>query len=212
MQIGAIVTLSVLPFVLNDFLFIPLQNHYYAVATIDYLTRLFALSIVAWSIVNSKITFSNLGINRLPLWGSEDRRVFIGWSIVLVLVCVGISRINETFLPNLWKNTVLFDFPLYPSSGARLFDLTIGIALVAISEELIFRGLLMSWLNEKGLVVSKVILIQAAVFALIHWSCGAKNILYCFLWAIPCGMFFSKYKNIYPCIVAHYFTDLFAFS
>ncbi len=78
-----------------------------------------------------------------------------------------------------------FHFPVYPNNGLKYLDLTVGLTMVAIAEEFVYAG--------------------------IHWGSGLTGVVNSIVWAIPITWYYLKYKDIRPCVIAHYMTDLFVF-
>ena len=67
--------------------------------------------------------------------------------------------------------------PAIESPVIDWLDLTIGLALVALVEELVFRAWLAAVLERRGVPAAGIVLASAASFALIHWSGGAQVVL-----------------------------------
>jgi membrane protease YdiL (CAAX protease family) len=118
------------------------------------------------------------------------------------------SRISEAPLRSL---SILFkpDFDL--PSGIHLIDLTFGLALVAISEELLCRRcgklVLRSYLADDRLMI----LVSALLFGLMHWSQGIAAMPS----IIVLGAFMMRVHlevgALWPLMVAHYIIDVIVF-
>ena len=107
---------------------------------------------------------------------------------------------------------VLWNPPFIPNPFLLTFDLTVGLLLVAVSEEYVFRGLLMALLERLRLNASMVIVTSAAIFALIHWTSGLADTLNAFLAGLLWGVAYWQTRRLSVCIVSHYFVDLYVFS
>jgi CAAX protease family protein len=107
---------------------------------------------------------------------------------------------------------VLWRPPFIPNPFLRTFDLTLGLLLVAVSEEYVFRGLLMALLERLRLNTPMVIVTSAMVFALIHLTSGLDVTLNAFLAGLLYGVAYWQTRRLSVCIVSHYLTDLYVFS
>ena len=107
---------------------------------------------------------------------------------------------------------VLWNPPFIPNPFLRTFDLTFGLLLVAVSEEYVFRGLLMALLERLRLNAPMAVVTSAAVFALIHWTSGLADTLNAFLAGLLWGVAYWQTRRLSVCIFSHYLTDLYVFS
>lgn len=106
---------------------------------------------------------------------------------------------------------VYFHPPLIRDPGLLAFDLTVGVLLVAVSEELAFRRLLFELLQRYGLGVIAVVLISAVVFGLLHLTAGLADAIGSFLVGILFGAVFQITRRISLCVALHYIADLLLF-
>ena len=67
--------------------------------------------------------------------------------------------------------------PAIPSPAWSWLDLTVGLLLVGLVEELVFRAWLAGALAERGLPDAAVVTASALAFGLAHWSAGAHAVL-----------------------------------
>jgi len=90
--------------------------------------------------------------------------------------------------------------------------MTLGLALVAISEEVLFRGFAFNALKERNYSIHKIFLISALIFGLIHWSQGPVAIIATAI--TGSGLMICMYctGSIYPTIIAHYVINYLSFS
>lgn len=194
------------PFYLNDFLFIKFGDDFYQTITIDYTTRIIVLFGAVWLYRAQELAKEDLGITNLP-WGT-----FLKWSILLSLVGVLIDRTVGVNLYPLMSEWVLFQFPESPSPLMSTIDLTLGVTMVAVSEEIAFRGFLVTWLRNRDLSRAFIVTSSSIMFGLMHWASGPHSVINAAVWAIILTLFVLKHRSIFPVIVAHYVTDLVAYS
>lgn len=86
--------------------------------------------------------------------------------------------------PNL-KFGALFRYPRYPSDWIRYFDLTIGLVLVAVSEEVLFRSLMIKHLKATKLSAGLGIAVCCIAFGTMRWGLGLWDTIGTGIWAIP---------------------------
>lgn len=183
-----------IPFFLNDFFLISAPSAPWVLA-VDYVSKLLPLAMLAcmpslWWAVRDSMT-------RRPEWGMV-------WKLVLIFsamasICYLISDAIDERLPE----TVLFDFPPIDDPLLYLFDLTFGLTLNSISEELIERGILGSVLLRRGNGPLFIVLVSSLIFALTHWSAGAGNVFATFVFGAIFMAMFLRTGSIWPGVVLH---------
>jgi membrane protease YdiL (CAAX protease family) len=169
--------------------------------TVDYAMRVTTLGLLALSPMCAAV------FRREPL-----RVTFV--QFVARLLTTGAAVILTVLIA--WKlSSILPDQRLgwYPRATGwlYLFDLTCGIALVAIHEELIFRRLArlaFNWLGD-GLAM---IATTSLVFAAYHWWTGPSNILAAALVGAILMVLYRAVGAIWPAVLAHYCLDLYLFA
>jgi uncharacterized protein len=193
-------TAIILPYYLNDFLYHYYQNDFAIFIAVNYATDLIAIFLILLALKQKAVSTEELGLVPQP-----SKQLIIG-SIILSLYGVTICKTVDPMLYPYFPNWVYFHFPKYPSNLAHWIDLLIAIPIVAISEELVFRGWFLSVLNKRMHSLPAG-LISMLVFAGIHWGSGVSSVINAFTFAILPTIFVTRYKSIYPAIIAHFVTD-----
>jgi hypothetical protein len=107
--------------------------------------------------------------------------------------------------------TVLGTYP-HSTGWLRSFDLTFGLALVAASEEIIFRRYLREafrpYLGDGILVV----LTTSILFGAYHWWTGFGNVLAATTLGIFLMLMLRRSGTLWPVVLAHYLVDLINFA
>jgi membrane protease YdiL (CAAX protease family) len=142
---------------------------------------------------------------RITLWQSAI------WVVGIVLVdhylCGWIRRTINSTLPT----TVLGHYP-ETHGWLQLLDLTFGIALVAFSEEVVFRRcariFFRTYINNDGLLV----LFTSILFGAYHWWTGIGNIVEAVLIGVLLMLFYLRSAALWPVVLAHYLTDVVDFA
>jgi len=114
--------------------------------------------------------------------------------------------INATF-----PATIVGEYP-DPTGWLNVFDLVVGLILVAASEEIIFRRLLRKtarpYLGDGAFAV----LITSLMFGADHWWSGVGNILLATIFGILFMVMYRRSGALWPVVLAHYLVDLVAFA
>jgi len=174
-------------FTLNDLLFAVITLPWlYFIA--DYLCRVAVLLFFILGLITKNISLKSLRFNKINI-----KTLFIQ-SLNLTLIGFFLSDAIEPLLPSFG----FLHYPDYPNVYLKIFDLSIGLLLVALSEEVVFRGLLLNLLNRYSVIVSSIL------FGLIHWGSGIATVVV----ATLIGIFFAhttlKTNSIYPVLIAHF--------
>jgi membrane protease YdiL (CAAX protease family) len=187
-------------FLLNDFLFLSAKS-YGVWLVIDYGSRLLAVGIVLTLLWRKIASREDFGLTGLPF------RSALSWLLLLTATGLLIDQVGFRFLEQLLPHTQLASMPKIENSNVKLFDLTCGVALVAMSEEAVFRGYLFSALHDR-LSPRALVALSAVLFGMIHWSQGLHAIVSTALWGILPMMAMVRTGSILPAMAAHYITDL----
>ena len=134
-----------------------------------------------------------------------------GWIVGIVLfdhyVCGWIRRTLNTALPA----TVLGGYP-ETHGWLHITDVVFGLALVAYSEEIVFRRCArhvfqISLNNGYALVV-----VTSLLFGAYHWWTGMGNIVESVLIGVLLMLFYIRSAALWPVVLAHYLTDMVDFG
>jgi CAAX protease family protein len=102
----------------------------------------------------------------------------------------------------------------YPASRGWLhaIDITFGLALVAVQEEIYFRrcarAVVRNWLGDG----SRMIIATSLLFAAYHWWTGVGNMATAGLFGIGAMWLYRRAGALWPVVLAHYLADLIAFA
>ncbi|MGE9294157.1 MAG: CPBP family intramembrane glutamic endopeptidase [Puniceicoccales bacterium] len=193
---------AIIPFFINDFCYLfPLSYEQWV--TVDYVSRLASLTFLSVFIVKKRLSADTLGL-RL-----RDKNTLIWWTLVCVLLSFAYalaSGVILTPLDGLWRlSATQYD----NNSALYMVDMTLGLMLVAASEEIIFRGLALSALRPITQNSAVIIGLSSLFFAAAHWSTGIGNMLDCFVLGAVFMAITRKAKSIYPPMITHFLVDLF---
>jgi len=164
---------------------------------IDYASRLAALALLAVDPVLRRVVYGRrplrFRVRRLAAWSAAF--------VVLHLARVELGPFLYQHLPDMRLGI----YPR-PSGLLYLFDMTVGVALVAIHEELFFRRAMRATLAGLGNETA-IVAISAVLFGLHHWWTGIPNILGNLVFGILAMVFYRRSGAIWPLMVIHYLDD-----
>ena len=133
------------------------------------------------------------------------------WIVGIVLVdhylCGWIRRTVNTALPA----TVLGAYP-EPHGWLQIVDDVFGLALVAYSEEMVFRRcayhLFKTYLGDGHALV----VVTSLLFGAYHWWTGIGNIVEAVIMGVLLMVFYRRSAALWPVVLGHYLTDIVDFA
>jgi membrane protease YdiL (CAAX protease family) len=100
-----------------------------------------------------------------------------------------------------------------PHGWLHVVDVIFGLALVAYSEELVFRRcarhLFKMYLNDDG---RALVVITSLLFGAYHWWTGIGNIIEAVLIGVLLMLFYLRSAALWPVVLGHYLTDIADFA
>jgi len=192
------------PFLLNDLGNIFVRSAGWWVAQ-DYAWRLLVLGLAAWLAARRRVRIEGV---RWPanVWAAAC------WTLFTTAAGLWLIDGPGRQLLQLWPETRTGLIPPIVSPGLRGFDLSIGLALVAVSEEVVFRGVLLPRLSRWLRSEAAGLFASAVLFGLAHWSTGAGAVLQTGLAGLLLGLCTQRTRSLLPAVLAHYVINLAAFS
>ena len=159
------------PFYLNDFASIFIKDWRLWLA-IDYLgVKLFPLLVVLWLIRHKRMRPADFGLT------AQSVPSFLLVFAIAALIGTLIDQNAYQWMEKLPGYAPLGAMPAIKSAAWKWIDLTLGLLLVGIVEELIFRGYMRTFLSRFTDSPCAIVAISAVAFGLIHWSLGLHAVL-----------------------------------
>ena len=184
------------PFFLNDLLFLGVETATQWLMA-DYGSKILALVIL----------FAILPLRRAAI-GTIKLKSPIRDAAILALLSTGAVIFADYFfrvlVPIEIESLVLFRYP--PLSPGLLYwtDITFGLALTAVSEEFVFRGVFAVVMARYLPNATALIAVSAVVFALIHWSHGLASMVVAAIAGVVLMALYLRTGSVLPGIAAHY--------
>ena len=205
-QDAVIIGVLTVPFLLNDFANIFLTD-YRAWLMIDYVfVKAFPLGVIFYLLRTKRISYSDLGAKPVP------PGPFIVWTLATTVSGIVLDQFGSRFFAKLLPDTKLGEMPPITNPLINQIDLHFGLALVAVVEEVIFRGMYFTVLSRYLRSVVPVFTISALAFGLIHWSLGLGAIVHTAIIGTVFMVCVWKTGSVLPTIIAHFCVDYVAFS
>jgi membrane protease YdiL (CAAX protease family) len=167
----------------------------------DYVGRLAALALLA---ANSEVRAAVYHPQRLRI--SLAIVINRGLLLIPILWATWIAgHLYAAFLPTLR----LGSYPR-PDGWLLIFDLTIGLALVALHEEIVFRRAMRLVLGGLG-EGRAMILVSGVLFGAYHWWTGVPNMIFAGVFGLVAMRVYCRSGALWPIVIIHYLTDLWWF-
>jgi membrane protease YdiL (CAAX protease family) len=201
-----IICVITLPFLLNDFANIFVRD-YRVWLIVDYaLVKALPLTLIFCFLRAQRISYSDLGLRRIGFVR------FVLWALTMTIVGIFLDQFGSRFFAMVLPDTRLGGMPAITNRLLDQIDLYLGLALVAIVEEMVFRGLYFNLLSRH--IASRIIvmMVSAVVFGVIHWSLGLSAIVHTAIIGAVFMFCILRTGSILPTVVAHFFVNYVAFS
>lgn len=167
----------------------------------DYASKIVVIGLIAAHPLLRQSALSGMTLPR-PMF-----LAVVGTFAITAISIVGLSWVDSQGLD---AATALQSFPGIDQTWLVVFDLTVGLALTAVAEELVFRRL---YLDTFAAILSRtsLYLLSAAIFAAIHWSNGLGTVVGAFVVGLMLLWLTRRTGSLLPAIAAHYAINLVLF-
>jgi membrane protease YdiL (CAAX protease family) len=132
----------------------------------------------------------------------------LAWALavagVVVIAFLYLKPPLDAFAPGM----KLFVYPDIDDPAVHAFDLSAGLVLTAVAEELAFRGLARRVIGAFTGNTTAITVISALAFAAIHWSNGLGSLTIAFIAGILLMALHIRSGSLWPPVIAHYLADL----
>jgi uncharacterized protein len=194
------------PFYLNDFTNIYIKDWRWWLFA-DYAgVKLFPLGLALWFIHGKKMRAAEFGLN--------TQSPVSAFAVFLIVGLVG-TVIDQNAYQLIEK------LPGYPSLGAmpeikspvwNWVDLTFGLLMVGICEELIFRGFLYTFISRYTKNSYAIVLLSSVAFGIIHWSLGLHAVLVTTIIGAVFMIAYLRTRSLPAIMLAHFAINFIDFA
>jgi len=139
---------------------------------VDYTgVKLFPLLVAAWMIGAGHMRASEFGLRAQPV-GS-----FTATFLIVGLIGTLLDQNGYRLVSGLPQYPALGGMPAITSPTWNWIDLTFGLLMVGVCEELVFRGFMHTFLGRFTQSPLAIVVISSIAFGLIHWSLGLHGVV-----------------------------------
>lgn len=198
--------LAFAPYYLNDFAFIRLAADApaWTVYAADYLSRIAGLGILLMVPELARVA-------RPP----DPGPLVWAWIAPPVLALLLLNDAVDYFIARpldaLLPEAVLFRYPRLGPGSLYYLDVTVGLLLVSISEELLARRVAARLLAELGWRPAAIVVVPALAFGLMHWSMGLGQVVTTALIGMALMAIYLYWRSLTLAVIAHYVLVLWIF-
>lgn len=177
---------------------------------VDYLGRLLVLAYVCCvPSVRSHVVW--MFTRPWQDFGSAHRALLLLLVVIIAVVYEAMVGLAKTSVYQQYPDTAVFKYFEIDSPLWLYVDLALGLMLVAISEEILFRGCLFEIFGRYTQSTVVVVALSAIVFGVVHWPTGIDNIFATAMTGVLLGAVYAWSKSLVPCVIIHYFNNLIHF-
>lgn len=205
LQLLAAILLAV-PFYLNDFANIYVGDWRWWLL-IDYLgVKLLPFLVVLWLISTRRMAAREFGLTTQPV--PSCLLVFLIASVVGTVI----DQNGYQVLASLPGYPRLGGMPSITSSVWNWLDLTLGLLMVGIFEELVFRGFAHTFIGRYTGNAFAIVAISSVAFGLAHWSGGLHSVVITSTIGSVFMMAYLRTRSLPAIMLAHFAIDFIAFA
>lgn len=198
--------LLVSPFYLNDFANIFIKD-WHLWLFIDYVgLKFFPFVVTLWLIRSKNMRPAEFGLT------TQSVPSFFVVFLVVALIGTVIDQNGYQLITKLPGYSPLGGMPEITSPVWNWVDLTLGLLLVGITEELIFRGFMHTFISRYTENSFAIVAISSVAFGLIHWSLGLHTVLITSIIGAVFMMVYLRTRSLPAIMLAHFAINFIDFA
>lgn len=185
----------------NDFFFKYIPSDFYLV--IDYSTRVIEIFLI----------FSFLSLRTISLkYLASFEKIFLSVTSIIfcIILCIAIHVISRDLVPFDFLYEPFFGWSSLTNTFEMWVDLTFGLALVAFSEEILFRTVIFCVLCTR-MPAWVALIVTSILFAGVHVGGGVSQILSTFLIGVVLQLNLIYFRSIWQPIIIHFCVNFIIF-
>lgn len=198
--------LLVSPFYLNDFANIFIKD-WHLWLFIDYVgLKLFPFAVMLWLIRSKNMRPAEFGLT------TQSVPSFFVVFLVVSLIGTVIDQNAYQLITKLPGYSPLGGMPAITSPAWDWIDLTLGLLLVGIIEELVFRGFMHTFISRYTENSFAIVAISSVAFGLVHWSLGLHTVLITSIIGAVFMMVYLRTRSLPAIMFAHFAINFIDFA
>jgi membrane protease YdiL (CAAX protease family) len=192
----------------------PYLGHVFLIYSSDNLFRIIGSEILKWATLGILYVYANKAeMNSFLLWREEKHSVlfylksgiilyaliYASWTVAAIPHYLGYHEDNSLMRK---ANLIMQSYPVL---------LVVVCITAGITEELIFRGYILSRLSLFFKGTHWPVIISALIFASVHLAYKSfSEIIFVFLFGLIFGYHYQRYRNLTLLMIMHFVTDIIA--
>jgi uncharacterized protein len=201
-----VLVLLVSPFYMNDFANIFIKD-WRLWLFIDYVgVKVVPLVVILWLLCSRKMQPAEFGL------ATQSLPSFIVVFLIAALAGTLIDQNGYRLIAKLPGYSSLGGMPVIRNQAWNWLDLTLGLLLVGIVEELVFRGYMHSFLSKFTESQSAIVVISSVAFGLAHWSLGLHAVLITSIIGAVFMIAYRRTRALPPVMLAHFAVNFIDFA
>jgi len=194
------------PFYLNDFASMYVKDWRWWLF-IDYAgVKLLPVLVAFWLIYSKKMRASEFGLK------TQSTPLFLVVFLIVALVGTVIDQNGYQLIAKLPGYSPLGGMPAITSPVWNWVDLTFGLLMVGICEELVFRGFMHTFISRYTENSCAIVLISSVAFGLIHWSLGLHVVIVTSTISAIFMLAFVRTRSLPAIMLAHFTINFIDFA
>jgi len=194
------------PFYLNDFASMYVKDWRWWLF-IDYAgVKLLPVLVAFWLIYSKKMRASEFGLK------TQSTPLFLVVFLIVALVGTVIDQNGYQLIEKLPGYSPLGGMPAITSPVWNWVDLTFGLLMVGICEELVFRGFMHTFISRYTENSCAIVLISSVAFGLIHWSLGLHVVIVTSTISAIFMLAFVRTRSLPAIMLAHFTINFIDFA
>jgi len=194
------------PFYLNDFASMYVKDWRWWLF-IDYAgVKLLPFLVAFWLIYSKKMRASEFGLK------TQSTPLFLVVFLIVALVGTVIDQNGYQLIEKLPGYSPLGGMPAITSPVWNWVDLTFGLLMVGICEELVFRGFMHTFISRYTENSCAIVLISSVAFGLIHWSLGLHVVIVTSTISAIFMLAFVRTRSLPAIMLAHFTINFIDFA
>ena len=209
-----LLTLGISPYLVNGYI----NSLIYEVPVLYWSFELITWVLVPTGILYLLQRFGDLKVEDLGFSGLFIGRRRVGLIVLVGFFCAPIGYVifsiflslGEVLFP---RGALFFYQQIVPSHGLERYVVALYFAVSAgLVEEFYFRGLAYKIAEKFEHPLMVYFLFSPLLFAIVHWESGLPTVFGAYFFGIVSAALFLWFRNLWPLVISHMFTDYMYFG